>query len=158
MNNKNRDLVMASAIAAVYALLTLLSAAFGLSAGPIQIRISEALCILPCFTQAAVPGLFIGCLLADLLTGCTPADVIFGSLATLLGALGTRALKDRPALAVLPPILSNTLIIPRVLIFSYHMEAAAGWLSLSIGLSECLSCGVLGLMLHRLIRRQGIRF
>lgn len=84
-----RALVQAAMIAAVYVVLTLLANAFGLANYAIQIRFSEALTILPFFTPAAVPGLFVGCILSNILTGCLPLDVVFGSLATLLGALGT---------------------------------------------------------------------
>lgn len=82
-----KALAQGAAIAASYVVLTFLANALGLSSGVIQLRFSEALTILPVFTPAAVPGLFAGCLLANILTGCLPLDVIFGSLATLLGAL-----------------------------------------------------------------------
>ncbi len=75
-------------IAAIYIVMTMFINTFNLASGTIQVRISEALTVLPFFTPAAVPGLFIGCLLSNLLTGAMLPDVIFGSLATLLGALG----------------------------------------------------------------------
>ena len=85
-------LVQAAMIAAIYVVLTFIANAFGLANYAVQVRFSEALTILPYFTPAAIPGLFIGCLLSNVLTGCALPDIIFGSLATLLGALGTYAL------------------------------------------------------------------
>ena len=95
-NKKVLFIVQAAVIAAVYVVLTYFISAFNLASGAIQVRISEALCILPFFTPAAIPGLFLGCLLSNLLTGCIIWDVIFGSLATLLGALGTWLISGRP--------------------------------------------------------------
>ncbi len=145
---KTRSLTQSGLTAAVYVALTLLSAAAGLSSGQIQLRLGEALCLLPCLLPAAVPGLAVGCLLANLLTGCVLWDVVFGTLATLLGALGTRALKDRPLLACLPPIAANTLIIPQVLTRAYGLQAALPWLMFTVGLGEALSCGALGLLVY----------
>ena len=83
-------------IAALYVVLTLIANAFGLASGAIQVRISEALTILPVFTTSAIPGLTVGCVLANLITGCAPWDVVFGSLATFLGAVGTWLLRKKP--------------------------------------------------------------
>lgn len=103
MNNiKTKQLVTGGMIAAIYVVLTVLAAQFNLASGAIQVRFSEALTILPVFTVAAVPGLTIGCLLANLLTGLAVWDVVFGSVATLIGAIGTRLLKDKPLLAWIP--------------------------------------------------------
>lgn len=131
-------------VAALYVALTLASSAMGLASGQIQLRLSEALTVLPCFFPAAVPGLFVGCLLANLLTGCVLWDVAVGSLATLLGALGTRLLRKNRWLAVLPPIVSNMLLVPPVLAWAYGVEASIPFLMLTVGLGEALSCGVLG--------------
>ena len=87
-NKKVLLIVQAALIAAIYVVLTYFISAFNLASGAIQVRISEALTILPVFTPAAIPGLFIGCLLSNLLTGCMPLDVVFGSLATLIGKNG----------------------------------------------------------------------
>ena len=87
---KSVFITQAALIAAMYTALTVLIAAFNLASGAVQVRLSEALTVLPVFTPAAVPGLFIGCFLSNLITGCALWDVLFGSLATLLGALGTR--------------------------------------------------------------------
>ena len=92
-NQKVLYLTQAAMIAALYVVLTFVANALGLANGAIQIRFSEALTILPYFTPAAIPGLFIGCILSNTLTGCMIQDIIFGSLATLAGAFGTAALK-----------------------------------------------------------------
>ena len=89
MNSKIKYITHGAAIAAIYVVLTLVANAFGLANAAIQIRISEALTVLPYFTPVAIPGLFVGCILSNILTGCLPLDTVFGSLATLLGALGT---------------------------------------------------------------------
>ena len=110
-NKRNRSVLYlsyAGIIAALYVALTWFSALFGLSGmGAIQLRLSEALCVLPYFTAAAVTGVTIGCLLANLLTGAAWPDILFGTVATLIGAVGTRALKRCRILALLPPILAN---------------------------------------------------
>ena len=98
-NKKVLLIVQAALIAAIYVVLTYFISAFNLASGAIQVRISEALTSLPVFTPAAIPGLFIGCLLSNLLTGCMPLDVVFGSLATLIGACGTYALRKHKWLA-----------------------------------------------------------
>lgn len=155
-------------IAAVYVVLTLLANAFGLANYAIQIRFSEALTILPFFTPAAVPGLFVGCILSNMLTGCLPLDVIFGSLATLLGALGTykigrmsraacgnAGIPSNPGrkavfcrfLSPLPPIIANTLIVPFVLAYVYRFEGSIPYFMLTVGIGEVVSCGILGLIL-----------
>ncbi len=92
-NKKIMFLSQAAMIAALYVVLTLLANALGLANYAIQVRFSEALTILPFFTPAAIPGLTIGCLLSNILTGCAPLDILFGTLATLIGALGTYALR-----------------------------------------------------------------
>ena len=93
--NSTLYLTRGAIIATIYVTLTLLSALFGLDKGVIQFRLSESLCILPVFFAEAVPGLFIGCLIANLVTGAMALDVIFGSIATLIGAIGARLLRER---------------------------------------------------------------
>ena len=150
MNNiKTKQLVNGGMIAALYVVLTVLAAQFNLASGAIQVRFSEALTIMPVFTVAAVPGLTVGCVLANLLTGCAAWDVVFGSVATLLGAIGTRLLKNKPLLAWIPPVLSNMAIIPIILIKVYAVPDAWWFLVLTIGAGEVLSCGVLGLLLWK---------
>ncbi len=140
-------LTHAAMIAALYVVLTFVSNAFGLANGAIQVRISEALTILPYFTPAAVPGLFVGCLLSNVLTGCALWDILFGSLATLLGAVGTRLLRKRKCLTPIPPIISNMVIVPLVLTYVYEIPGKIPYFVLTVGIGELISCGVLGLLL-----------
>ena len=110
MNKKVLYLVHGAVIAALYVVLTMLANALGLANYAIQVRFSEALTILPVFTPAAIPGLFLGCIISNTMTGCMLLDIIFGSLATLIGAFGTYLLRDKNKwLAPLPPIIANTI-------------------------------------------------
>ena len=151
MSTQKKTVFMARAamIAALYVVLTYLAAALGLSGqSVIQVRFSEALCVLPYFTAAAVPGVTLGCLLANLLTGAHIIDVLFGTLATLLGAIGTRLLRKWRFLAPLPPIVANTVIVPFVLRYAYlTTDVGLPYLFLTVGLGEIISVGVLGLLL-----------
>lgn len=140
-------------IAALYVALTFISNAFGLASGVVQLRLSEALAILPFFTPAAIPGLFVGCALSNLLTGCAPWDVLFGSLATLLGAAGAYLLRRKKWLVPLPTIASNTLIVPFILSFVYGAEGTIPFFMLTVGVGEFLSCGVLGMLLLFVLKR-----
>ena len=116
-NQKTLFLAQAAIIAAIYVVLTVAFAP--LSYGEIQVRFSEALTVLPYFTPAAVPGLFIGCLIANFMGGAVLPDIIFGSIATLLGALGSRFLRKNKYLVPVPPILANAIIVPFVLRYAY---------------------------------------
>ena len=151
--NKTLFICEAGVIAALYTVLTCCVGAFGLANGMVQFRISEALCVLPFFTPAAIPGLTVGCLLSNLLTGCIWQDVVFGSLATLLGALGARALRRVFWLVPLPTVLSNTLIVPFVLAYGYHMEEGLILLMLGVGVGELLSAYVVGLILFGILKK-----
>ena len=148
---KNRGsvffLAQAAIIAAIYVVLTYIAAGFNLASGAIQVRFSEALTILPFFTPAAIPGLTLGCLLSNIITGCLLPDVIFGTLATFLGALGSRALRKNRFAVSVPPILANTIIIPFVLSYAYHIPGGIPYFMLTVGLGEVISCGVLGQIL-----------
>ena len=146
-NSKARFISHSAVIAALYVVLTMLANLFGLSSNAIQVRFSEALTILPVFTTAAIPGLFVGCIISNLLTGAMMLDVIFGSIATLIGAYFTYLLRKRVVLAVLPPIISNTLIIPFVLKYVYCFDGSLPYFMLTVGIGEVISCGVLGLIL-----------
>lgn len=159
MKNKNTlFLVQAAAIGAVYVVLTMVFAP--LSFGEVQIRLAEALTILPYFTPAAVPGLFAGCFLANLLGGALPVDVIFGSIATLIGAVFTYRLRNSSRfLAPLPPIAANTVIVPFVLYYGYGVNLPIPFMMLTVGVGEVISCGVLGMIvLTALSRYRGIIF
>jgi len=146
-NKKIQTLTFGALIAAMYVVLTFLSSMLGLANGQIQVRISEALTVLPVFTPAAIPGLTIGCVLANLLTGCAGPDVIFGSLATLLGALGTYALKKHRILSLLPPVVSNAIIIPLVLKYFYGIVPLS-FSFLTIFIGEMISAFGLGYALR----------
>lgn len=117
-----------------------------------MIRFTEAMTVLPCFMPSAVPGLFVGCVLTNILTGCAPWDVVFGSLATLIGALGTYVLRKYKWLAIVPPILSNTLILPFVFKYVYG-DGTIRYLMLSVGVGEIVSCGILGTLLTVLLSK-----
>ncbi len=142
---KSVNLTQAAMIAALYVVLTQISHLFGLDSNAIQLRFSEALTILPYFTPTAIPGLFIGCILANFFAGCLPWDIVFGSVATLLGALGTYSLRKFKWLAPLPPIIANTIIVPFVLAYVYKFEGSIPYFMLTVGIGELLSCGVLGM-------------
>ena len=140
-------------IAALYLALTLLANALGLANYAVQVRFSESLTILPYFTPAAVPGLFVGCLLSNILTGCALPDIIFGSLATLIGAVSTYMLRNKSKwLAPLPAIVSNAIIVPFVLLYAYGIEPL--WFSfVTVTFGELISCGVLGMLLLNTLRK-----
>ena len=161
MNSKNRQMAkllyitQAGLIAALYTVLTLFIGAFGLANGAIQFRVSEALCVLPFFTSAAIPGLTVGCLISNLMTGCLWQDVLFGTLATLLGAIGASLLRRIPWLIPLPTVLSNTLIIPYVLAYAYHFEGGVAYFMLTVGIGEVLSAYLCGMALLFAIKPYG---
>ena len=155
VQKKTKTLVTGAIIAALYVVLTFLANAFGLASGVIQVRISEALNVLVCFTGAAVPGVTVGCLLANLLTGGIVMDVIFGTLASFIGAFGGYLLRKNRLLALLCPILSNTLIVPFVLKFAYGAPDALWFLFGSVAVGEVISCGILGFMLGHVLDRYG---
>lgn len=152
-----RNWTRAAAIAAMYVVLTWISSMAGLSSGAVQVRVSEALTVLPVFTASAIPGLTIGCILSNLLTGCAVWDVALGSLATLLGAVGTWLLRKKPALSPVPPIFFNTLIVPLVLSYVYGAPESIPYLMLTVGIGEALSCGVLGTVLRKAVAPHATR-
>ena len=144
-------------IGAIYVVLTMLL--LPISFGPVQFRVSEALCVLPYFTPAAVPGVFVGCLISNILGGCVPMDVVFGSLATLIGAVGSWYLRRHKWCVCLPPILANTIIIPWVLRFAYGAEEMIPFMMVTVGIGEVLAIGVLGnALLVTLERYKGLVF
>ncbi len=154
--SNTRFLTQSAVIAAIYVVLTL--ALQPISFGAIQFRVSEMLCVLPLFSFTGVVGVTIGCLLGNILGGAALPDIIFGTLATLIGAAGTYylccAAKDTQRAnrltvtdrvkAVLPPIISNMLIIPLVLKFAYGMADAVWFMVITVGIGEILAVGVLG--------------
>lgn len=163
-NNRTQYVTTAALIAALYTVLTLAAASLGWAFGPIQFRFSEALTILPVFLPAAVPGLTVGCLLSNLFSGYGAADLVFGTLATLLAAAGTRWLrhvrvKGLPVLSALPPVLCNAVIVGAVIAFA----SPGGFVwpvfwtqALSVGAGELLVCVGLGLPLAAVLNKTGV--
>ena len=146
-SSKTLHIVQAAMIAAVYVVLTGIAAGFDLASGAIQVRFSEALTVLPYFTPAAVPGLAVGCLLSNILFSGNIFDIIFGSLATLLGALGTRALRRSRYLCSIPPIIANMLIIPPVLTYAFHIPGGIPFQMVTVGIGEVICCLLFGQLL-----------
>ena len=153
MKNKNVTfMTQAAMIAAIYVVLTFVFEP--ISFGSLQIRIAEALTILPVFTPAAVPGLFIGCMIGNIFGGLILPDIIFGSLATLIGAFFTYKLrKQNRFLAPLPPILANTIIVPFIIHYGYGDPLPIPVIMLTVGIGEVIGCGVLGLILYTALAR-----
>ncbi len=150
---KIRNIAVGAVIAALYVVLTYLANALGLASGAIQVRLSEILTVMPVFTFSAVPGLFVGCLIANVLTGCALWDVVFGSIATLLGAIGTYLLRKYKLLAVLPPILANAIIVRLVLLYVYNLEGTYFYYFATFGIGEVISCGVFGTILLKSLEK-----
>ena len=160
-NKKVLFLTQAAVIAAIYVVLTIFISAFNLASGAIQVRISEALTILPFFTPAAIPGLRIGCLLANLLTGAVIYDVIFGSIATLLAAVCTYLLRNHKIACTFPPVIFNMIIVPFVLVYAYGIPAVyfhgvnvtIPFNAMTVGIGEVISVCVLGSILMRVLAK-----
>jgi len=149
--NNTRTLTRAAIIASLYAALTLLLAP--ISYGEIQIRLSESLTLLPVLLPEAVPALAIGCLLANILGGCTIFDVVFGTLATLLAAMMTRRFRHHLLLASAMPVLFNALIVGAVVHFAYAPAMPLVLCMVFVAAGEIVSCMVLGPMVLRVMRR-----
>ena len=158
MNNKKvLFTVQAAAIAAIYVVLTVVFTP--LSFGHIQVRFAEALTVLPFFTPAAIPGLFIGCIIGNGLGQAIPLDIVLGSFATLIGALGSYALRRHKFLVPLPPIISNTIVVPFILFYGYGFNLPISLMMLTVGVGEIISCGVLGtILLTALLKYNDVLF
>lgn len=148
-------------VAAMYVALTYLASILGLSSGVIQFRISEALCVLPIFMPEAIPGLAIGCLLSNALTGCVFWDVVFGTVATLIGAVGAYLLRKLPArliwLATLPTVLANAIIVPFVLMYAYGIEGGYFYFMLTVGIGEVVCATIGGTILYFAMKKARIK-
>lgn len=172
-NRRVLFLTQAAMIAAVYVVLTYVASFLGLASGAVQVRFSEALTVLPFFIPAAVPGLTIGCLLANLLTGGHWLDIIFGSAATLIAAVFTYWIGRKAAcfkekndlkraghlrwLAPVPPIVSNAVIVPFILLFAYGIRPL--WMSfVFVAAGQVISCGVLGMALMFALGKRNVNF
>lgn len=162
MNNrktKTAFLTKSAMIAALYVLLTEISALLGISSGVIQFRLSEMFAVLPVFTPAAIPGVFIGCMISNIITGGVFWDVIFGSLASLLGAWGAWALRKKSVYLVpVPTILANMIIVPFVLRYAYGAEGSIPFFMLTVGLGEFVCAGILGVFLAKTLKKYKIIF
>ena len=167
--NGARMIAEGAAIAALYVVLTMVANAFGLANYAIQVRFSEALCILPLFTPSAIWGLFAGCILANTLTGCLPLDTLFGSLATLSGALALGMMARRMhlsphskmtcLLAPLPNVIANTIVVPLILTYVYRFEGSLPYFFVTVGAGEIISCYGFGVpLLLWVARNQGFLF
>ena len=151
-----RRLTTGALIAAVYVVITLLFAP--ISYGAVQVRIAEALSILPFFTGAAVPGLFVGCLLANIMGGAVIWDILFGSLPTLIGAAGGYLLRRNRWLVPIPTVISNTVIIPLVLRYGYGTNIPLPMLALYIAAGEIAGSYILVELLAAVLIKRFPRF
>ncbi len=147
-------LVRAAIIAAVYAALTILLAP--ISYGFMQVRVSEALCILPFFTTAAVPGLFIGCIIANLYGGLGILDIVLGSLATLIAAYMTSKIKNK-WLAPLPAVIVNAVIIGAMLFYLQLAPLPIWMFMLYVGVGQLIACYGIGMPLLFLLQKYKIK-
>ena len=150
---KTRYVTTAALIAALYVVLTYIANMFGLASGVIQVRLSEILCILPYFTPAAIPGLFVGCILANILTGCCALDMVIGSFATLIGAYIARKIRKHKYLVPVPTILANAFLVPIVLIYGYGVNMNYFYLFLTVGAGEIISVEILGILFMKVLDR-----
>ena len=152
--NKTVFLAKAALVAAIYVVLTCITAIFGLASGVVQCRLSEALMVLAMFTPSAIPGLFIGCVLSNLLTGCIVPDIVFGSIASLIGAVGAYLMRSKhPAFATAANVLANMIIVPFVLKYAYALEGGLMYFVVTVGLGEIISCTVLGTFLYKALKK-----
>ncbi|MDD4583189.1 MAG: QueT transporter family protein [Eubacteriales bacterium] len=145
-------LVQAAVIAAIYSALTILL--MPLSYGVMQVRIAEALTILPAFTPAAIPGLFVGCLVANMVGPYGVMDMVCGSIATLLAGLSSYRLRKKPGLVPLPPIIANGLVIGSMLYYAYGVPLPLPACILWVALGEALACYGLGLPLIKYLNKR----
>ena len=140
-------------IAALYVVLTWLSAIFKLDSGVIQFRLSEALCIFAVFTPAAIPGMTIGCFLSNLIFTGNAYDMIFGTVATFIGMLGIYLLRKLPYIAPIPYVLSNAIIVPFVLQYAYGVPDAFWFLLVTVGIGEIVCALGGGILLYIALKR-----
>ena len=158
---RTRFVTLSAVIAALYVVLTLLANAIGLANQTIQLRFSEALCALAFFTPAAIPGLTIGCFLSNLIIQAPPLDLIFGTLATFIGVVGGYLLRKNKWLVTLPTVISNTVIIPFVIVYGYMGTPDPSLLLINaafVFLGEFVSATLLGTGLLRVLKRYNFKF
>lgn len=155
---KIRRLTEAGIIAAMYTVLTLISSAFGLSSMAVQCRLSESLCMLPILTPSAIPGVAVGCLISNLITTASIFDIVLGTTASLIGAIGTYLLRGVRFkwIASLPTVIANTIAVPAILMLMGVPNVVWQYVALTVALGEILSCTVLGSALISLCNKYGI--
>ena len=141
---KSLYVTQSAVIAALYVALTLVSNALGLANGAIQFRISEALTILPAFTPAGIPGVVIGCFISNLLTDGVLANILGGTFATLIGAVGTRLLRKHTPLVSVPPITANAFIVPFIIMYAYGVPGSYWYFALTVFIGEAVCAGIIG--------------
>ncbi len=151
-SKSTKYMVQAAAIAGIYAALTLLL--MPISYGPLQVRISEVLSILPCVTPAAIPGLFVGCLIGNVMSPYGLPDLICGSLATLLAAFFSYKLRNHTWLAPLPPVIANGVIIGAMLHYIYGVPVSLGLCMLWVAAGEAIACYGLGIPLLKYLKKR----
>lgn len=168
MSQKTNYLATAGIIAALYIALTYLAMAFGLDKNAIQVRFSEALCTLAVLTAAAIPGLTVGCFLANILTGCAGLDILLGTCATFIGAVGAyyvgvwyRKIKKKGVvfLAPIPTIIANTIAVPYVIYVCYTSPEQQslpiiGFYAVTVFIGELISAGILGMLLYFAVEKR----
>ena len=159
MRFSTKYLTRAAIIAATYIVLTQLASLANLAYRAVQFRFSEALCVLPFLFPEAIPGLFIGCLLSNILSPYGPLDMIVGSLATLLAALLTAKCRSR-YLAPLPPVVCNAILVGALIAwqeagFTAAFAPAFAYNAFTVGLGEAVVCTLLGLPLLYLLEKHG---
>lgn len=162
--SKIQFIITGALIAAAYAGLTYLSNVFGLAYGPIQLRVSEVLTILPVFTPAAIPGLTVGCFIANI-GSFNAVDLIFGTAATLIAAILTYLFRKflfrgLPLLSFLPPVLVNAIIIGFEIAWFFLPEGYSFWgfviSGLEVGLGQLIVCYVFGIPFYLAVKKYRI--
>lgn len=151
MKMNTKMLMQAAIIASTYAVLTIAIAP--LSYGVMQFRVSEALTVLPMFTPAAIPGLFIGCIVANIISPMGVIDMILGSLATLIAGFCSYKLREKRWLVPLPPVIANGIVIGAMLHYVYGVPVALPLCMLWVALGEALACYGLGYPLSRILEK-----
>ena len=153
-------LTRAAIIAAIYVVLTYLAGILNLAYGPVQFRISEALTVLPFLFPEAVPGLFVGCIVSNILSPYGVLDLVVGSAATLLAAIWTNKCRNR-FVAPLPPVVCNAVLVGAMIAW-YEAGFGAGFLAAfvynaaTVGLGEAIVCYALGLPLLKVLENRGV--
>lgn len=150
-NRQTKFWIQAALIAAIYATLTILLGS--ISYGPVQFRIAEALTILPALTPAGIPGLFVGCLVANILGPYGLIDMVLGGGATLIAAIFSYQLRKKPILVPLPPVLVNAVVIGMMLYYVYAVPMSLFACMAAVGLGQLVTCYGIGYPLLKILGR-----